>query len=330
METLPEQAIRLKNELERVVDGNSFPLTITVEENFPAWLATNSAIIDNLLQKHRGILFRNCAPMDDHNDFHNVIEATGYKSMDYIGGAAVRTQLTARVFTANESPASEVIPFHHEMAQTPHPPTHLFFFCEVPPSTGGETPILVSSELYRRLHAEFPEVILEIEQLGVKYVRIMPTEDDHTSAIGRGWKSTFLCNTREEAEDALRKLGSTWEWLEGGDLKTVTSTLPAIRTDNFDEKRSQEKTFFNSLVAAYTGWNDSRNNGKNAVLLGDDRVMHEEFMIAVGRIMNEICVAIPWQKGDLLLLDNRTTMHSRRSFEGGRRILAGLARDPER
>jgi hypothetical protein len=29
----------------------------------------------------------------------------------YIGGAAVRTQLTTRVFTANESPSSEKIPF---------------------------------------------------------------------------------------------------------------------------------------------------------------------------------------------------------------------------
>lgn len=62
--------------------------------------------------------------------------------MDYIGGAAVRTQITSRVFTANESPASEKIPFHHEMAQVPLPPTHLFFYCEIPPAIGGEVIIL--------------------------------------------------------------------------------------------------------------------------------------------------------------------------------------------
>ena len=33
------------------------------------------------------------------------------------GGAAVRTQITENVFTANESPSSEKIPFHHEMSQ---------------------------------------------------------------------------------------------------------------------------------------------------------------------------------------------------------------------
>lgn len=36
----------------------------------------------------------------------------------------------------------------------------------------------------------------KIEEKGVRYVRIMPAEDDPTSAIGRGWKSTFNCNTK--------------------------------------------------------------------------------------------------------------------------------------
>ena len=50
----------------------------------------------------------------------------------------MRTQITERVFTANESPSSEKIPFHHEMSQVPKPPTHLFFYCEIPPVEGGE------------------------------------------------------------------------------------------------------------------------------------------------------------------------------------------------
>lgn len=53
-------------------------------------------------------------------------------------------QVTPRVFTSNESPPSEKIPFHHEMAQVPEPPTHLFFYCEVPTLTGGEVSQSVS------------------------------------------------------------------------------------------------------------------------------------------------------------------------------------------
>lgn len=64
----------------------------------------------------QGILLRGHG-LKTAEDFHDVVEATGWAPMDYVGGAAVRTQLTPRVFTANESPASENIPFHHEMAR---------------------------------------------------------------------------------------------------------------------------------------------------------------------------------------------------------------------
>lgn len=103
--------------------------------------------------------------------------------------------------------------------------------------------------------------------------------------------------------------------------------MPAVRVDQGD-KRSGKKTFFNSIVAAYTGWNDTRNDGSKAVITSDGEYLDASFMEDAEMIMQDICVAIPWQAGDLLLLDNRTTMHSRRIFEGPRRILAALARDP--
>ena len=57
----------------------------------------------------------------------------------------------------------------------------------------------------------------------------------------------------ESAEKALRELGSTWEWLADGCCRTVTTAVPAVRLDNLGSKRSMRKTFFNSMVAAYTG-----------------------------------------------------------------------------
>jgi hypothetical protein len=40
------------------------------------------------------------------------------------------------VFTSNESPPSEPIPWHHEMAQTANPPSHILFYCDVPAKEG--------------------------------------------------------------------------------------------------------------------------------------------------------------------------------------------------
>lgn len=357
---------------EKEFSNRKFPLTLSPDpsvianiSDFSMWLVDNKASVDKLLFDHKAILFRGFE-VCGHDDFHEVIQGTGYLGMPYIGGAAVRTQLTSRVFTANESPASEKIPFHHELAQTPDPPTHLFFYCEVAPSVGGETPLLISSELYYRLAVKHQEYLDHIERLGVRYVRIMPEQDDPSSAIGRGWKSTFLCEDRAGAEQALRELGSTWEWLDNNNLRTVTSVVPgkhlsyfqvisscnlvvayighyicvcvdcnflvvfiAIRTDT-GENRTNQKTFFNSMVAAYTGWNDCRNIGEKAVLTGDGSLLSPDFMSDAVSIMNEIRVCSRWQEGDVILVDNRTAMHSRSPYEGKRRVLAALARDPER
>ena len=181
-----------------------------------------------------------------------------------------------------------------------------------------------------RLQQAHPNILHQLETHGVRYVRIMSEEDDPTSAIGRGWRSTFNVTTRREAEQRLHSLGSTFEWLPNGDLKTITTSLPAIRTDS-GENRTNEKTFFNSVVAAYLGWNDSRNNGKTAVMLGDvDDYCDSAGLDAAALIMDNIAVSIPWQQGDVMLLDNRTVMHSRKPFQPPRRILASLVRDPAR
>ena len=125
----------------------------------------------------------------------------------------------------------------------------------------------------------------------------------------------------------MKELGSTWRWLPNGDLETVTAVIPAIRLDDKGELRTHRKTFFNSMVAAFTGWNDSRNSGETAVRLGDGTYVDKALMNEAVKVMDEICVAFKWHSGDCLIVDNRTAMHSRRPFEGPRKILAALARD---
>jgi hypothetical protein len=49
-------------------------------------------------------------------DFDRAVDAFGYEELPYVG-AAPRTNVVGRVFTANESPPDQSIPFHHEMAQ---------------------------------------------------------------------------------------------------------------------------------------------------------------------------------------------------------------------
>jgi hypothetical protein len=68
-------------------------------------------------------------------------------------------------------------------------------------------------------HPEFSE---KVERLGVKYIKVAPEEDDHSSALGRSWKSMYHVQTKERAEEEAKKQGTTLEWLPNGDCRTVS------------------------------------------------------------------------------------------------------------
>jgi alpha-ketoglutarate-dependent taurine dioxygenase len=207
------------------------------------------------------------------------------------------------------------------MAQTPHPPGYIFFYCDIAPATGGATSILHSAEICDAFFNIDNEFATKIEQEGVRYIRFMPAETDTNSAIGRSWKDTFQAQTREECEAKLQEHGMSWAWQENDLLRTESKTLPAIR---FDEETGQ-KTFFNSILAVYTGWDDPRNVAKKAVIAGDGSEMKEEVMAKTTQAMDELCVNFTWQEGDVLLVNNHTVLHAREPFTGDRRILASIA-----
>ena len=312
---------------QREVEGQPFPLVLSPKttdqsiEDTLVWLQSNGDALRARMIETGAILLRNF-PIQSPADFDAVVRAAGFQGMPYVGGAAPRNEVVkGRVLTTNESPPSEPIPFHHEMSQVPNPPAYIMFYCDVPPEQGGETPIVLSNRVYKRFRDISAEFADRLEDKGVRYIRVMPGEDDETSAIGRSWRSTFLTDSRDDAEQKMKDMGMEWQWLENDELYTVTRALPAIRTD----KRSGRKTFFNSVVAAYTGWVDSRNDPTKAVRCGDDTPVDGDVLIQTAQAMKEECVAFKWQKGDILLIDNALVMHSRSPFAGRRSILASIA-----
>ncbi|KAL3694100.1 hypothetical protein R1sor_007751 [Riccia sorocarpa] len=280
----------------------------------------NKKFIEQILHKNGAILFRGFG-LKSASDFNQFVEAFGYEELPYVGGAAPRTNVVGRVFTSNESPPDQKIPFHHEMAQVPEFPSKIFFYCELASVQGGETPIVLSHLVYERMATEWPEFVRDLEEKGLLYNRVLGEGDDPSSPIGRGWQSTFLTRDREEAEKRAANLGMKLEWLEDG-VKTVSGPIPAVKVDEAHGR----KVWFNSMVAAYTGWEDSRNVPEKAVTFGDGTPLPREAVLACLNILIEESVSEPWQEGDVLLLDNIQVQHARKPFVPPRRVLAALAK----
>ena len=199
------------------------------------------------------------------------------------------------------SPPQEPIPFHHELAQTPNPPEYIFFYCDTPSDHGGETPIIDSTLVYRFAQENHPEFIKKLFQVGARYIRTLPADDDPLSPIGRSYKNTWHVKTPKELEEKLSKIdGCSWEWKEDGSVRITTEAVPALRlVKEHSQNYVFQYTFANSVVAAYMGWQDARNNRFDALRYGDMEKMPKDVLESIASFMQSHRVLHKWKKGDM-------------------------------
>ena len=307
--------------------GSVFPLVFCCEspgvtiDDSGRWVASMRDELLRLATSHGALIFRGF-PVRTAEDFDAFISALSISNFPYRKSLsnAVRTNRTERVFTANESPPTVDILFHHEMAQTPLYPQWIMFFCEKAADEGGATQLCRSDWLYERLAADCPGFIRDCEQKGLKYSNVMPAENDATSGMGRSWLSTLGVDDKATAEQRLAELNYSHEWLDDGSLRATTPALPGVR-----EISTGRKTFFNQLIAAFAGWKDDRNDPADAIRHGDGSKLDADAVQKAIDISEELSFEAHWQNGDVALLDNTVVMHGRRPFVGARKVLASLA-----
>ncbi|KAI3740650.1 hypothetical protein L2E82_31120 [Cichorium intybus] len=314
-------------------DGALFPAVLSPISNteftakaklcgFEEAIKAHKPWLESLLQKRGAILFRGF-PVNSTSDMNDVVDAFGFPEAFYVGGRASRTKILGRIYTTNEAPQDRTIPFHHEMAYVPDYPSKLFFFCEEAPESGGETPIVLSHIIYEKMKEKHPEFVAKLEEHGLTYMKIMSDEDLPSSFTGSGWKSAYMTDDKNIAEERAAKQGTKLEWM-GNAVKTITGPMPGVRFD----KGSQRKTWFNSLANSYGGpANAEIYDDKRSIEFGNGEPLSDDAMKDCLRILEEECVAIPWKKGDVMLVNNLMVLHSRRPLiKPPRRILVSLCK----
>lgn len=325
-----------------------------------AFVKENRGRIDDALEDYGAVLFRGF-PLETPEDFNTFVQAfDGYNDLSYDKSMsfAVRTRLADRICTTNEGKLGRKLEFHHEQAQTPLWPSHVFFCCLLPaqPGDGGATGIVNSELVYEKLLEEHPKLCQKCEKHGVRYTVYAGPEQDTTKGAGRSWKSFFHAETKEEAMLKMKAGGWTWTWgvgargakLDDDYLKCTTPVLEAVKVAPGFKR--EHKTFFNQLVATTANALEFRKVGKTAdeidslkdeptqedidecVRFGNGDPIPLDFLLDAKRICEENAVDILWQQGDVALISNYLMMHSRRPWsgpEGTRKLLASLVQEED-
>ncbi len=288
-------------------------------EQVAAWIAAHR---DELLEQAAtcgAILFRGF-PLATAEDFDRCVAAFDLPNFPYDQSLsnAVRVNRTPRVFTANEAPATVTIFLHHEMAQTPVYPSRLFFFCEQAAESGGRRRSAGRTCCGNASPSAVPNSPAIAQNAGCAIrtscrrgrcqLRHGAKLAEHAARGKPGASRRALASARLPVAMARR-------WLLAGDHATFARCARAGRWS---------ADFLQSIDCRYNGWRDTRNDPAKAITHGDGSPLDAEAVATVAHLAGELTFDLPWQTGDVALVDNFVTMHGRRPFNGTRRVLASL------
>jgi alpha-ketoglutarate-dependent taurine dioxygenase len=149
--------------------------------------------------------------------------------------------------------------------------------------------------------------------------------------FGLSWETVFQSTDREQVERHCREKGIEAEWKAGDRLRTRAVRSALVRHPHTGETLwFNHATFFHvstlepslqEALLAELGEGELPAN----TYYGDGAPIEPEVMEHLREAYRNATVSFPWQKGDLLLLDNMLVAHGRAPYSGTRKILVGMA-----
>lgn len=314
-------------------------------------LAQLSTMQDDL--RRVGALLLRGWEVPDAPTFERIARAINPNLQNEYLGTSPRNALTPYVFTASELPGFYPIPQHCEMTFIRTPPHHLFFVCLVPnKSPGGETPLVDMRKVWQQLD---PEVRGRFEARGVTVIR-------NYAGLGgsawwdpwklKPWSEMFGTTDRAVVEQKCAEQGFTPTWSANGRLRLV-NTQPAMQphpvtgeiawfnhTQVFHRDAAPAEYariagrlgwkwhlwgwFAQSLLAAKSMFEAPENSAMHCTY-GDGSAISKADLEALREAIWSNLVAIPWEKGDVVVIDNRSVAHGRLPYSGERLVAVAWA-----
>ncbi len=323
-----------KEKLPLVIEPDHTPPSF---EEFLSYVREHRDELAKLVVKHAGILFRGF-PIEGADGFNSVIEALGLgRTLNYIGGDSPRDKVKGKVYTSTEAPPSLKIPLHNEMSFIKHYPKHIYFYCQTPSASGGATILGDAREIYRAMPLQIRQ---EFQQQGLRYVSNYYGKSILFDIINRlqrshkTWMEAFETTNRDEVERMCKENEFEHRW--NGDWLEIAQQCPAT----INHETTGEAIWFNQAhlydfnpkLIGFWNWIGTKvvysrpHTIMHEIFYGNGKKIPKKYLYSVMDVLDQKTIAYPWQKRDLLVLDNVLAMHGRAPFEGKRKILTALSK----
>ncbi|MDT0269144.1 TauD/TfdA family dioxygenase [Streptomyces sp. DSM 44915] len=281
------------------------------------WAAAHRSAIDALRTEHGAVLLRGFEVCDPAS-FQRLSAALVDELYGEYGDLPHEKD-SDQVYKSTPYPEDQSILFHHESSHLPQWPTRQFFCCLQPSPRGGTTPIVDGREVYRQLPEE---LVARFTEHGIRYTR------NFIRGLDVGWPEMFGTDDRDEVERRCAAQGVACEWLPDGTLRT-RQWAPAV----LQHPTTGEWVFFNQLFLHHTAclepsmretmralFGDDESTYPRSAAFGDGSPIDDGTVAELLALYERLALRFPWQRGDVLAIDNMLVSHGRDPFEGDRKI----------
>lgn len=211
---------------------------------------------------------------------------------------------------------------HHELSYVLQPPTLMMFACLTAPTTGGATAVADSTAVLRSLP---PQLVERFDQQGWLLTR------SYNDELGTSLADAFGTDDRGAVERYCRANSVEFRWQRDGSLRTWQRRRAVVR-----HPVTGQPCWFNQ-IGFLNEWTMAPEVHEYLVDMfgsdglpfntrfGDGEPIGADVVQLLNTAYEANTVREPWQAGDLLLVDNVRSAHSREAFTGPREIVVGMS-----
>jgi alpha-ketoglutarate-dependent taurine dioxygenase len=298
-------------------------LRVEATGDAPSWAAEHREALRAIVAEHGSVLVRGLG-LRDAAGVGAVFQRLTTELMTEREAFASRRAYAAGVYSATKWPPNQPMCMHHELSYTLQFPGLMLFACLSPPTAGGATAVADSPTVLDALPAELVE---RFEREGWLLVR------NYNDDIGASFAEAFGTEDRGAVERYCRANAIEFEWQPDGGLRTRQRRSAVVH-----HPVTGQRCWFNQIpflnewtiapeVREYLVDVYGADGLPFTTRFGNGDPIGEDVVELLNKVYEDNTRREPWQAGDLLLVDNVRTAHSREPFEGPREVLVAMA-DP--